>query len=264
MGVPWLDKVQIGNCTLYLGDCLKIVPHLGPVDHAIYDPPYEQITHDSKNNRRKVGRTDGGADLKGLDFAPTDEIRAEIVTQADAACRGWFIAFCTSEGIARWADEINPSRLKYKRACHWIKPDSTPQLNGQGPAQGAEHFVCAWAGKGYAKWNAGGKRGVYTYPVNPPDRHGGHPTEKPWRLMAELLTDFTNPGEVVLDAFMGSGTTGVACVRMGRKFIGIEQSPAYFEMACQRITAAHRQGDMFVQIPEFRDRKGDQMRMAVL
>lgn len=250
MAEPWRDRVRIGECTLYLGDCMEIVPLLEPVDHVFCDPAYEKITHDAKNSKRKAGRTDGKRDLQGLDFPPIDEIREPFVAMIEDVCQGWFAAFCTSEGIGRWADVINASAMKYKRACHWIKPDGAPQLNGQGPAQGAEHFVTAWAGKGYARWNAGGKRGVYTHLVNPPDRHGGHPTEKPWRLMVEILKDFTNPGETILDTFMGSGTTGVACVKLGRKFIGIEMIPEYFEMARRRIEAEHRQTDMFMQIPQ--------------
>ncbi|MGL5736613.1 MAG: DNA-methyltransferase, partial [Beijerinckiaceae bacterium] len=149
-----------------------------------------------------------------------------------------FLAFCTVEGTWEWAQAVNASPMKYKRACAWVKPDSTPQLNGQGPAQGYECFVTAWAGTGHAKWNAGGKRGVYTHLVNNPDRTGLHPTEKPVSLMAEILTDFTNEGQLIADPFMGSGTTGVAAVRMGRRFIGIEKDPRYFDLACKRIEAA--------------------------
>lgn len=172
------------------------------------------------------------------------------MTLSAEICQGWFGAFCTVEGVARWADVINESDMKYKRACIWVKPDSTPQLNGQGPAQGAECFVTAWCGAGHAKWNAGGKRGVYTHNVTPPDRHGGHPTEKPWRLFAELLTDFTKPDETILDPFMGSGTTLVACAKMGRKGIGIELDESYFEIACRRVEEAYRQGDLFIQSPK--------------
>lgn len=100
-------------------------------------------------------------------------------------------------------------------------------------------------GGGHARWNAGGKRGVYTHLVNNLERHGEHPTEKPRRLMAEIIADFTNPGETILDPFMGSGTTGVAAVRLGRRFIGIEQNERYFEIACKRIEDAQRQGDFF-------------------
>lgn len=244
------DTVQIGDCTLILGNCLEVMPQIGEVDHAIFDGPYEAFMHDAKNSGRTPNRTDKGADLKELDFASIDEIRDDVVRLCEPLTQGWFISFCTSEGVARWADAINASKMKYKRACVWIKPDSTPQLNGQGPAQGAEHFVTAWCGKGYAKWNAGGKRGVYTHFVNPPDRHGGHPTEKPWRLFAELMRDFTNPGDMILDPFMGSGTTLVAAAKTGRRAIGIEMNPKYFAMACDRVRDSYSQGDMFVAPPE--------------
>jgi DNA modification methylase len=241
-----MSRVEhIGRATLYLGDCLSIMPTLGKVSHIICDPPYESRLHDAKANFREL-RNDGGNDLKPLDFAAVDEIRDPFIALSADQCEGWFIAFCTVEGVAKWADSINPSPLKYKRACVWIKPDSTPQLNGQGPAQGAECFVCAWAGKGFAQWNAGGKRGVYTHCVNGPERDGRHPTEKPRRLMAEIIADFTKPEQTILDPFMGSGTTGVAAVQMGRSFIGIEREEKYFDIACKRIEDAQRQGDFFV------------------
>lgn len=245
-----VDPVVIGDCTLYNGDCLEVMAGLGRVSHMIFDPPYEASLHAAKNTLKgRKHRNDGVAELKGLDFAPIDAIRGDVVALGEAHCDGWFMAFCTPEGVAKWADEINASKLKYKRACVFVKPDSTPQLNGQGPAQGAENFVCAWAGNGYSKWNAGGKRGVYTHCINV-NRDGRHPTEKPVPLMAELLADFTNPGETILDPFMGSGTTGVACAKMARRFIGIEMDPRYFDIACERITKAYAQGDMFADRPK--------------
>ena len=239
----------IGAATLYLADCLEVLPTLGAVDHLIFDPPYEAITQAAigtvpKGNLRGVSRRLG----QPLNFHPIDDIRSAVVALGSMS-RGWFIAFCTPEGVARWADEINVSPIKYKRACVWVKPDSTPQLNGQGPAQGAEMFVCAWAGTGYARWNAGGKRGVYTHCVNGPERHGAHPTEKPRRLMAEIIADFTSPGQLVCDPFMGSGTTGVAAVQMGRRFIGIELDARYFDIACERIEKAQRQASLFTEPP---------------
>ncbi|MFV0382730.1 DNA-methyltransferase [Paracoccus sp. (in: a-proteobacteria)] len=228
---------------------MALLPMVGPVDHIICDPPYEQSLHDLKNNAKRRMRTDGGPELRGLDFAGIDAIRGDFIDLCAGLCRGWFVAFCTIEGVARWADVINPSPIKYKRACIWVKPDSLPQMNGQGPAQGAECFVTAWCGQGHAKWNAGGKRGVYTHLTNPPDRHGGHPTEKPWRLMSQIIADFTNPGDTILDPFMGSGTTLVATARMGRRAVGIETNPAYFDIAVSRVTDAHRQKDLFVAPP---------------
>jgi hypothetical protein len=245
MSHAWKDKRVIGDCTLYLGDCLTVMPALDTVDHVIGDPPYEAIMHASKNSMKGLVRPDGTHHWGHLDFEPIDGIRSDVVKISHDVGAGWFIAFCTSEGVGRWADEINASQMKYKRACVWIKPDSTPQMNGQGPAQGAEHFVCAWSGSGYARWNSGGKRGVYTHCVNGKSRHGQHKTEKPVSLMREILTDFTNAGETILDPFMGSGTTGVACVQLDRKFIGIELDPDYFEIAYKRIEEAYRQPKLF-------------------
>ena len=241
---------HIGLATLYLGDALELLPTIGAVDHFITDAPYEAIMHASKNGTKGLVRPDGSHHWQPLDFAPIDAIRAQVVELAGPMTEGWFITFCTSEGVGRWADAINASPMKYKRACVWVKPDSTPQMNGQGPAQGAEHFVCAWAGKGFARWNAGGKRGVYTHCVNGPERTGLHPTEKPRRLMSEIIADFTNPGDLVCDPFMGSGTTGVAAVMAGRRFVGIELQEKYFNLACKRLDQAQRQGKLFDEVAD--------------
>jgi site-specific DNA-methyltransferase (adenine-specific) len=244
-----VDVAWIGNATLYCGDCRDILPELPKVDAVVTDPPYEAFLHNArKENRLAAMRTDGGPVTAELSFESIDEIRSQIVELCGRGIeQGWFIAFCTPEGVGRWADEINASPLlRYKRACVWVKPDAMPQINGQGPAMGAENFICAWAGSGCSRWNGGGKRGVYTHCTNGPERHGEHPTEKPRRLMAEILADFTNYGETILDPFMGSGTTGVAAVQMGRRFIGIEKEPRYFDIACKRIEDAQRQGDFFV------------------
>lgn len=240
-------EVIIGDCRLILGDCLEIMRVLPPVDHVITDPPYEASVHKKID---RVRRNDGGKVPEKLNFESVENIRSDTVSAIEILCQGWAILFCATEGVARWADEINNSKLKYKRACAWIKPDAMPQMNGQGPANGMECFVTAWNGKGPAKWNSGGKRGVYTHLIKQRDRDGRHPTEKPISLMAELLADFTNPGETILDPFMGSGTTGVACVRTGRRFIGIEIDEGYFDIACERIRKAYSQPDMFVDAPK--------------
>lgn len=243
-----MSRVEvIGNATLYLGDAREVMPGLGKVDHVISDPPYEARLHAARAHLQQL-RKDGGPELQAIDFDAIDDMRDDIVRLVADCCEGWFIAFCTAEGVRPWADAINASPIKYKRACAWVKPDSTPQLNGQGPAQGFECFVAGWNGTGHARWNAGGKRGVYTHLVNNPERTGQHPTEKPRRLMAEILSDFTAPGQAVLDPFMGSGTTGVAAVQMGRAFIGVEREGRYFDLACKRIEDAQRQGQLFSEV----------------
>jgi hypothetical protein len=88
---------------------------------------------------------------------------------------------------------------------------------------------------------------------DPGQGHGGkaneHPTQKPRLLMAELVELFSQPGEVIADPFMGSGTTGVAAINAGRAFVGIERNPAYFDIACRRIAQAHGQQQLFTPTP---------------
>lgn len=233
----------IGDITLYYGDSLEIMKGLDPVDHAIFDPPYEERT------QKVIGtlkRNDWRKSEEKITFQAIDNIRDQTTEGIAGICNGWVILFCTAEGVAPWRDSIEKYKIKYKRACVWIKPDSMPQMNGQGPANGLEMMVTAWNNSSHSKWNAGGKRGVYTHCTNQPDRTGLHPTEKPLPLMCEILKDFTNQGETILDPFMGSGTTLVACAKMGRKGIGIELDQKYFDLACKRVEEAYKQGDLFM------------------
>lgn len=231
--------------TLYSADCRAVIPTLGLVSHAIFDPPYEKHMHNAKSGGRRV-RQDGYANPQPINFASIDGMREEVTEPLVRLCEGWFIAFCTPEGVAPWRDAIEAAGARYKRACVWNKPDSAPQFNGQGPAMGAEMFVTAWCGSGFSSWNGGGGRNVFTHLTNAPDRHGEHPTEKPISLMMEIVEKFTNPGDAILDPFMGSGSTGVAAVRLGRRFIGIEQDKRFFEIASGRIADALARPDLFI------------------
>lgn len=239
-----MRTVTIGTATLIHGDCLEIMPTLDQVDHVITDPPYEDHMHVSKKGARGL-RKDGYASPAALDFASITDIRRPATREMVRLCSGWLLAFCTPEGVAAWRDELEANGAKYKRACVWVKPDASPQFNGQGPAMGAESIVAAWCGKGHSRWNAGGKRGVWTCCTNLRSREGTHPTEKPAPLMAELVVDFTFEGQTVLDPFMGSGTTGIACIKNGRRFVGIEKDDRYFELACRRLEKAQAE-DMLV------------------
>jgi site-specific DNA-methyltransferase (adenine-specific) len=237
--------------TLYCGDNRDVLPTLGKADHVIADPPYETHMHD---RRTKVHRTDGYEALAEIPFASIEGMRQDAANAMVAASNGWLLVFCTPEGVAPWRDAVEAAEAKYKRACVWVKPDSAPQFNGQGPAHGFENFVAAWCAPGHSRWNGGGRRCVFTHLVNPPGRtpasQGGHPTEKPLSLMGEIVILFTSPGELICDPFMGSGSTGVAAVKHGRKFIGIEVDPKWFDLACRRVAASIKQTDFFVDIPK--------------
>lgn len=229
---------------LWLGDCREILPLLGAVDHIFSDPPYEQISQDRIGG---IKRNDGGKVTEKLTFAGIDGIRDDVCRGAKAICGGWVVFFCTGEGIAPWRDSIERAAIKYKAPMIWVKPDAMPKFNGQGPALGFEAIALGWCGPGHSNWNGGGKRGVFTHCVNGPTRHGVHPTEKPVALMSEIIGLFSNERDLVCDPFMGSGTTGVAAVKMGRKFIGIETDHRYFDIACSRVKAALLQPDMFIE-----------------
>lgn len=233
----------IGRARLILGDCREVLPGSGGVDHIICDPPYEDELHGAIG---RIRRNDGQEMISDLGFEGINAVRDEIARLCVETSQGWCILFTLAEGVRAWRDCLQSAGAKYDTCCAWIKPDSAPRFNGQGPARGFECFVTAWCAPGYRSWNAGGKRGVYTHTVNNSEREGTHPTEKPRRLMAEIISDFTNPEQTILDPFMGSGTTGVAAVQMGRDFIGIEREERYFEIACRRIDDAQRQADLFI------------------
>ena len=232
---------HIGDATLYLGDCRDILPGLVGVAHVVSDPPYEDELHAAWG---RIKRTDGRTMIQSLGFAGVNATRSEVARLCVELSKGWAILFTLAEGVRAWRDDIQAAGGKWDTTCFWIKPDASPRFNGQGAARGAECFVTAWCGPGHRRWNAGGKRGVYTHCVNT-GRQGEHPTEKPLPLMMEIISDFTRPGEAVCDPFMGSGTTGVACANLGRPFIGIEQDARWFDLSCRRIEEAYRQPRLF-------------------
>lgn len=242
-----MSKEIIGNCTLYLDDCLKLIPSLGKVDHVITDPPYEAITQNKWGVLSNVKFRNFNED--GIGFSAIDEIRDIAAKNIASIINGWAIVFCQAEGVRAWRDSFEMTDAKYKRAMVWVKPDAMPQFNGQGPSVGFENMVAVWGGSGHSSWNGGGRQGVFNHVKFNPDGND-HPTQKPLSLMKELVMLFTNAGQTILDPFMGSGTTGVACARMGRSFIGVEREPKYFEIACRRISEAYRQSDLFVTQPK--------------
>ena len=216
--------------TLYLGDCREI--HLSDIDVVLTDPPYAEKTHAG-------ARTGGGEEIL-IDFASLSD--TEFVAICGRLCslaRRWVVMTCDW----RHAAEVE-RRLPaiFIRAGVWIKPNGMPQYTGDRPAMGWE-AVAILHREGKKVWNGGGSHAVWTIPkVN-----GEHPTTKPLPLIAQWVRLFSNAGERLLDPYMGSGTTGVAAVKLGRKFTGIEIEPKYFDIACRRITEALKQPDMFVE-----------------
>lgn len=241
------DKVIIGDATLYLGDCLSVLSTLDTVSHTLTDPPYEAEAH--TKGRRLLGKQAGGArtvEYGELDFERiTDETRLQVASKCAALTNGWFLAFCQAEAVQAWREAHEAAGAKYKRACVWLKPDGAPQFTGDRPGMGYESIVASWCGSGRSKWNGGGRHGVFTHAQRDSNHPKQHMTQKPLALMLELVQLFSNHGEILLDPFMGSGTTGVAAIQLGRKFIGIERDERYFDIAYKRIEQAVAQGQLF-------------------
>ena len=227
-------KEIIGPHELWLGDCREILPTLGAVDHIISDPPYEDELHEAMG---RIRRNDGQEMVQSLGFDGINTDRPKLAQGFVGASNGWAVVFCLAEGVRAWRDELQAAGAKWDTTLAWVKPDAAPRFNGQGAARGFECAVTCWCGSGYRKWNGGGRRGVFTHNVNG-ERPGKHPTEKPIGLMLDLVGLYSQYGELVCDPFMGSGTTGVACVKTGRKFIGVEIDPTYFDIAVKRISEA--------------------------
>lgn len=225
---------------MHLGDCLEGLRGLAvdSVDVTITDPPYSQHTHD----KQWVGAalTEQGAKRvktshRGLTFVHvTAEQAAAVALQLRRVTRRWVLVFTDLEGISLWSLALANADLDYVRTCIWDKVDGAPQFTGDRPAAGAEAIVVAHR-PGRKRWNGGGRRNVFRYEVNGQRGDKPHPTTKPQPLMRELVDLFSDPGEVILDPFTGSGSTGVAANALDRRFIGFELDPNYFEIACRRL-----------------------------
>ena len=236
-----------GRIMLYCADALDVLPTLeaGSIEHIITDPPYEVEAH---TLQRRVKRNGGIMNLEPLDFCKMSEaVRIEFSKQTVRICSGWAIVFCQAEAVALWRDTLQDAGAIYKRAMVWIKPDGMPQYSGDRPGMGYESIVAAWCSDGGSSWNGGGRHGVFNYNKSGDGGPNEHPTQKPIRLISKLVALFTDEGDTVLDCFMGSGTTGVAAVKLGRRFIGVELSREYYNIALKRIQQAEAQ-PMLLQV----------------
>lgn len=228
---------------LRLGSCLDPLTGLASladdsVDVTITDPPYEAEAH-TKGRRTK--RNGGVCVPEVLPFAAiTSDVRVESAREIGRVARRWALVFCQTEAAQEWAACLVNAGLDYVRTMIWVKPDGQPQFTGDRPGVGYESIVVAHR-PGRKRWNGGGRTGVFTCLREKGALVTGeyigapHPTTKPLPLMRELVSLFSDPGELVLDPFAGSGSTGVACNQLGRHFLGWELSPEYHAIAMRRL-----------------------------
>lgn len=206
------ESVRIGDAELYLGDCLEILPTIGKVDAVVTDPPYG-INHARDRKSQRHGWRD--YDAPGWDV---ERPSMEAIKKVSAAAKHAIIW-----GGNYFTDALPPS-------SKWLSWDK-----GQSEFSLAD-FELAWC-------SFGGAARRINYPRSQALQDGKeHPTQKPVAVIRWCLTALPDSCETIIDPFMGSGTTGVACAQLGRKFIGIEIEPKYFDIACRRIEQAYAQG----------------------
>lgn len=207
------------------------------VAHVITDPPYEAESH-QKGRRIMNPRTQEVRNAAITTFVQLDEeTRQAVGVECARLAKRWALIFCQLEGAMLWRDCLGPEH-RYIRTMVWVKPNGQPQLTGDRPGVGYECIVVSHP-PSKPRWNGGGSRGWLEHAVdaNFSREPRVHETQKPIDLMLELVELFTDENEVILDPFCGSGTTGVACLRLGRRFIGIERDEKYAAVARDRLQA---------------------------
>lgn len=212
-------KVEIGNATLYLGDCMDILPTLDKVDLLLTDPPYG-IGADSHQGKIENGWKQ--YDKSGWDSKKPENDLIYLCIKKGKVCIIW--------GGNYFTNILPPS-------MQWLVWD-----------KGQRGFSLADCEFAWSSQNNAARVFDYSRALAMQDGKQ-HPTQKPIALMKWCIEQCKNNPQTILDPFMGSGTTGVAAIQMGRKFIGIEREPKYFEIACKRIEQAVAQPQLFEPEP---------------
>lgn len=206
---------------LMQGDCLERMKEIpdGSVDMVLSDIPYGEVNQKS-----------GG--LRKLDREKADECNINLETLIQEyyrVCNGSFYVFCGTQQISEIITHFKDFGLT-TRLCAWEKSNPSPMNGDKMWLSGLE--FCVFARKPKSIFNEHCQKGLWKNPVG---RSKIHPTEKPVALMQRLILASSNSRDTVLDCTMGSGSTGVACLNTGRKFIGIELDATYFDIAKNRI-----------------------------
>jgi DNA modification methylase len=217
-----MKPVIIGDATLYLGDCLDVLPAVGKVDACITDPPYG-IDFQSQGS----GQTSGKGGWTAFEYMEWDKVKPNASV--------FSAILCSSKTQIIWGGNYFTDSLP--TTMQWLVWD-----------KGQRNFTLADCEFAWSSQYRAAR--IFDYPRAKALQDGKqHPTQKPVALMAWCIEQVKPAPQTILDPFMGSGTTGVAAIQLGRKFIGIERETKYFDIACQRIEQAVAQGQLFAPEP---------------
>ena len=221
------------DSTIYNEDCFDVFPHIesGSVDMILTDIPYGEVNRES-SGLRKLNR--GSADVFNFNLE-------ELVFECSRMCKGSIYIFCGTEQVSEIRKHMVVKGLS-TRLIIWNKTNPSP-MNGD--KIWLSSIECCVYGKfGGAVFNEHCKGSVLNFPTQPSKLH---PTQKPLKMFEYLIGVSSNKGDMILDSFMGSGTTGVACMHSDRRFIGIEKDTefGYFNVAKNRILHEQQYHSMF-------------------
>jgi site-specific DNA-methyltransferase (adenine-specific) len=231
-------------------DCVEAMRQLpdGSISCIITDPPYSEAVHKNVTDRPTDGATDPRPEAAmrrctNLGFVHLGaELRRAVCVEFARLVQRWVLVFCDAEGLSGWITDLEAVGLRHVRVGAWVKQDAAPSFHGRYPASWMECIEIAHT-QDAMRWNGHGRGALWTRPIVLRGRV--HSAQKPVELMQDLVRDFTEPGEVILDPFAGSGTTGIACKRMGRLFLGFERDPQFAGAASFRVqTEVERLGEV--------------------
>lgn len=224
------------SVTLYLGDALAWLSSREDrsVDAVITDPPFDSRTHAmARSNNRANGTQRVLSDLSSVGFAHMDHAaQLALFAEFGRITRRWVVSNVATDTAFRFEVEGAPEGLRVLRVGAWVKTNPMPMISADRPAMGWEPLVYMHRADVKPTWSGGGRAGNYVCPTS---QGSGHPTQKPLGMVADWVRRFTEPGDLVLDPFAGTGTTLVAAKEEGRRAIGIEADERWCELAAKRL-----------------------------
>jgi site-specific DNA-methyltransferase (adenine-specific) len=212
----------------------------GSVDHTFTDTPYSERTHEGAKTaaRKKVNyKTKQMGNL--VEFKCITEEYLHTVLSEVGRLTGRWVLFFTDWLFMNGLYHTPPADLDFIRHGVWIKPNGAPQFTGDRPGMGWEAVAILHKRGKKKQWNSGGHHATWIHNIAHQNSYpGNNGTTKPLNLIEQMIIQFTNEGDTILDPFMGSGTTGHAAINTNRKFIGIEKDKNQFIVAAERIANA--------------------------